>query len=212
MPAAAVSVAGACKTFGSLLDLQHLRRSPARRGARQGRPSADPRASTCAATRPGWIRPIDQAKAAGCVAITVVTEAPTIPDASAISSTGSARAAASPAPMPPLRRVLREGGTGEAGRRRRSAHGHRTAHVEDYRGAFAQRSSLPVILKGISTAEDARLAVEHWRERRSTSPTTAAASSIARVVASRCCRKSSMRSPAGRRSSWMAASIAAPTC
>jgi glycolate oxidase len=51
------------------------------------------------------------------------------------------------------------------------------------------RSSLPVILKGISTAEDARLAVEHGGQRRSTSPITAVASSIARAAQSRCCRR-----------------------
>ena len=69
---------------------------------------------------------------------------------------------------------------------------------------------IPLILKGIATAEDAKIAVEHGSTA-SMCRTMAGASSIRVSARSTCCRRSSKRSADARASSSMAASAAAPT-
>jgi isopentenyl diphosphate isomerase/L-lactate dehydrogenase-like FMN-dependent dehydrogenase len=151
---------------------------------------------------------VDQAKAAGCVAITVVTEAPYYSRRERDLINRFRSRGSKSGTYAATQKVLREGGTSEAvaAAEARMVTARLTWKTIE---RIRQRSSLPVILKGISTAEDARLAVEHGASAVYIS-TTAAGSSIARVVASKA-PKSSTRSPAGR-SSWMAASIAARTC
>ncbi len=98
-----------------------------------------------------------------------------------------------------------------AGRRR--ATGREFQAALDWRTVkrIRQKFDIPLMLKGIATAEDARIALyDHGVSCGSTSPITAAASSTTAAARWTCCRRSSMWSTAGQRSSSMEAWRAAP--
>ena len=158
-PAAAVSVAGACKTYGSLLIYSTF---------------ADPPLDVLRAKvdnplilglyvrgDEAWLdEAVDQAMAAGCIAIAVVTEAPYYSRRERDLINRFRSRGSKSGTYATTQKVLREGST-------RDAVAAAEARMLPARVTWQtierirRRSSLPVILKGISTADDARLAVEH---------------------------------------------------
>jgi glycolate oxidase len=158
-PVAAVSVAGACKTYGSLLIYSTFADPP----LHVVRANVDHPLILGLYVRgdQAWLdETVDQAVAAGCLAITVVTEAPYYSRRerdllNRFRSRGSKSGA-----YAATQKVLREGGTpaAVAAAEARMVTARLTWDTVE---RIRRRSSLPVILKGISTPEDARLAVEH---------------------------------------------------
>ena len=122
-----------------------------------------------------------------------------------------------------LRRTFDPGEDAYANLPKRDAwrHGGELDEILDMRGVpltwdtldeIRSWAPLPLVLKGILTAEDARLAVGSRCGRRLGVRTTVAASWTAPRRASRCWRRSSTPWRAGRRSTSTAGSAAGPTC
>ena len=158
-PAAAVSVAGACKAFGSLLIYSTFADPP----LDVVRAKVDHPLILGLYVRgdQAWLdQAIDQAKAAGCVAITVVTEAPYYSRRERDLINKFRSRGSKSGTYASTQKILRVGGSDEAvaAAEARMVTARLTWKTIE---RIRTRSSLPVILKGISTAEDARLAVEH---------------------------------------------------
>ena len=158
-PAAAVSVAGACKTFGSLLIYSTFADPP----LDVVRAKVDHPLILGLYVRgdQAWLdQAVDEAKAAGCVAITVVTEAPYYSRRERDLINRFRSRGSKSGTYAATQKVLREGGPSEAvaAAEARMITARLTWKTIE---RIRQRSSLPVILKGIATAEDARLAVEY---------------------------------------------------
>jgi isopentenyl diphosphate isomerase/L-lactate dehydrogenase-like FMN-dependent dehydrogenase len=157
-PAAALSVAGACKTFGSLLIYSTFADPP----LDVVRAKVDHPLILGLYVRGdlAWLdRAVDEAKAAGCIAITVVTEAPYYSRRERDLINRFRSRGSKSGTYAATQKVLREGGPSEAvaaAEARMTSAGLTWKTIERIR----RRASLPVILKGIATAEDARLAVE----------------------------------------------------
>ena len=158
-PAAAVSVAGACKTSGSLLIYSTFADPP----LDVVRAKVDHPLILGLYVRGdlAWLdQAVDEAKAARCVAITVVTEAPYYSRRERDLINRFRSRGSKSGTYAATQKVLREGGPSEAvaAAEARMITARLTWKTIE---RIRQRSSLPVILKGIATGEDARLAVEY---------------------------------------------------
>jgi glycolate oxidase len=158
-PAAAVSVAGACKTYGSLLIYSTFADPP----LDVVRSKVDHPLILGLYVRgdQAWLdAAVEQAVAAGCLAITVVTEAPYYSRRERDLINRFRSRGSKSGTYAATQKVLREGGTGEAvaAAEARMITARLTWKTVE---RIRRRSSLPIILKGIATAEDARLAIEH---------------------------------------------------
>ena len=158
-PDGAVAVAGACRSVGSLLIYSTF---------------ADPPLDTVrnkidhplilglyVRGDEAWLdRAVDEAVAAGCLAIAVVTEAPYYSRRERDLLNRFRSRGSKSGTYAETQKVLREGGSSEAtaAAEARMVTARLTWETVE---RIKRRSGLPVILKGISTAEDARLAVEH---------------------------------------------------
>jgi len=157
-PAAAVSVAGACKTYGSLLIYSTFADPP----LDVVRSKVDHPLILGLYVRgdEAWLdAAVDQAVAAGCLAIAVVAEAPYYSRRERDLINRFRSRGSKAGTYAATQKVLREGGTGEAvaAAEARMVTARLTWKTVE---RIRRRSSLPIILKGIATAEDARLAVE----------------------------------------------------
>jgi isopentenyl diphosphate isomerase/L-lactate dehydrogenase-like FMN-dependent dehydrogenase len=156
--AAAVSVAGACKAYGSLLIYSTFADPPLE--AVRAQVDHPLILGLYVRGEQTWLdAAVDQAVAAGCLAIAVVTEAPYYSRRerdliNRFRSRGSKSGTYAQA-----QKVLREGGTAEsvAAAEARMVTARLTWETIE---RIRRRSSLPIILKGISTAADARIAIE----------------------------------------------------
>jgi isopentenyl diphosphate isomerase/L-lactate dehydrogenase-like FMN-dependent dehydrogenase len=157
-PLGAVSVASACARLGTLLIYSNFADPPlASVRAKVDHPLI---LGLYVRGDQAWLdRAVDEASDAGCIAIAIVTEAPyysrrerdLINKFRSRGSTSTSYAA--------TQKTLREGGSRdyvEAAEARMVAARLSWKTIERIRS----RSALPIILKGIATAEDARLAVE----------------------------------------------------
>jgi len=158
-PAAAVSVAGACKTYGSLLIYSTFADPP----LKIVRSKVDHPLILGLYVRgdQAWLdEAVDEAVAAGCLAIAVVTEAPYYSRRERDLINGFRSRGSKSTTYAATQKVLREGASAEAvaAAEARMVTARLTWKTIE---RIRRRSSLPIILKGISTAEDARLAVEH---------------------------------------------------
>ena len=158
-PQGAVSVAGACKTFGSLLIYSTFADPP----LEVVRAKVDYPLILGLYVRGDetWLdQAIDQAMAARCVAVTVVTEAPYYSRRERDLINGFRSRGSKSGTYAATQKVLREGGSAEAiaAAEARMATARLTWKTIE---RIRRRSTLPLVLKGIATAEDARLAVEH---------------------------------------------------
>jgi len=158
-PAAAVTVAGACKTYGSLLIYSTFADPP----LDVVRAKVDHPLILGLYVRGGeaWLdAAIDQAVAARCLAITVVTEAPYYSRRERDLINRFRSRGSKSGTYATTQKELREGGTPEAvaAAEARMVTARLTWKTIE---RIRRRSSLPVILKGIATAGDARLAIEH---------------------------------------------------
>jgi len=158
-PMAAVSVAGACKTCGSLLIYSTFADPP----LDVVRAKVDHPLILGLYVRgdQAWLDDaVDRAVSAGCFAITVVTEAPYYSRRERDLINRFRSRGSKSGTYVATQKILREGGADEtvAAAESRMVSARLTWKTIE---RIRLRSSLPVILKGISTAEDARLAVEH---------------------------------------------------
>jgi glycolate oxidase len=158
-PAGAVSVAGACKSFGSLLIHSTFADPP----LETVRAKVDYPLAVGLYLRgdQDWLdRAIDEALRAKCIAIAIVTEAPYYSRRERDLINGFRSRGSKSGTYSSTQKILREGGSRDelaAAELRMSAARLAWKTVDRIRA----RSSLPIIIKGISTAEDARLALEH---------------------------------------------------
>ena len=158
-PAAAVSVAGACKAYGSLLIYSTFADPP----LEIVRSKVDHPLILGLYVRgdQAWLdAAVDAAVAAGCLAIAVVTEAPYYSRRERDLINRFRSRGSKSTTYAATQKVLREGGSAEAvaAAEARMVTARLTWKTVE---RIRRRSSLPIILKGISTADDARLAVEH---------------------------------------------------
>jgi isopentenyl diphosphate isomerase/L-lactate dehydrogenase-like FMN-dependent dehydrogenase len=158
-PAAAVSVAGACKTCGSLLIYSTFADPP----LENVRSKVDHPLILGLYVRgdQAWLdEAVDAAVAAGCLAIAVVTEAPYYSRRERDLINRFRSRGSKSTTYAATQKVLREGSSVEAvaAAEARMVTARLTWKTIE---RIRRRSSLPIILKGISTAEDARLAVEY---------------------------------------------------
>ena len=152
--------------------------TPASRSSRRRRPMRCASfSSMCAAIRPGS---------------TIMSSAP-LPTAMPASASPSTSRIYSRRERDIAKRFVTAGRRRVQGREFQAALDWRTVE------RIKQRFNIPLAIKGIATAEDAR---SRWTmgSSGSTSPIMAAGSSIMAAARSRCCRKSSMPSPGARRS------------
>jgi glycolate oxidase len=158
-PAAAVSVAAACKTYGSLLIYSTFADPPLEVvRAKVNHPLI---LGLYVRGDQAWLdEAVEQAVAAGCIAITVVTEAPYYSRRERDLINRFRSRGSKSGTYAATQKVLREGGTPEAVA---AAEARMVTARLSWKAIerIRRRSSLPLILKGIATAEDARLAVEH---------------------------------------------------
>lgn len=158
-PDGAVAVAGACRTVGSLLIYSTFADPPldvVRRKIEQ--PLI---LGLYVRGDELWLdRAVDEAVAAGCLAIAVVTEAPYYSRRERDLLNRFRSRGSKSGTYAATQKVLRDGGSPEAtaGAEARMVTARLTWETVE---RIKTRSGLPVILKGITTAEDARMAVEH---------------------------------------------------
>jgi isopentenyl diphosphate isomerase/L-lactate dehydrogenase-like FMN-dependent dehydrogenase len=157
-PAAAVSVAGACKAHGSLLIYSTFADPP----LEVVRAKVDHPLILGLYVRgdQAWLdEAVDQAVAAGCLAIAVVTEAPYYARRERDLINRFRSRGSKSGTYAHTQKVLREGGTVEAvaAAEARMVTARLTWETVE---RVRRRSALPIILKGVSTAEDARIAIE----------------------------------------------------
>ncbi|MCL4767864.1 MAG: alpha-hydroxy-acid oxidizing protein [Hyphomicrobiaceae bacterium] len=158
-PDGAVAVAGACRTVGSMLIYSTFADPP----LDVVRQKVDHPLVLGLYVRgdEAWVdQAVDEAVAAGCVAIAVVTEAPYYSRRERDLLNRFRSRGSKSGTYAATQKILREGGSPDA-----------TAAAEarmvtarltwDTVERIRKRSNLPIILKGIATAEDARMAVEH---------------------------------------------------
>lgn len=155
----AVAVAGACRSVGSLLIYSTFADPP----LDVVRNKIDHPLILGLYVRgdEAWLdRAVDEAVAAGCLAIAVVTEAPYYSRRERDLLNRFRSRGSKSGTYAETQKVLREGGSSEAiaAAEARMVTARLTWETVE---RIKRRSGLPVILKGISTAEDARLAVEH---------------------------------------------------
>jgi isopentenyl diphosphate isomerase/L-lactate dehydrogenase-like FMN-dependent dehydrogenase len=158
-PAGAVAVAGACKTIGSLLIYSTFADPPL--GVVRAKVDHPLILGLYVRGDEVWLdRVVDEAIAAGCLAIAVVTEAPYYSRRERDLINGFRSRGSKSGTYAATQKVLRDGGSRElvAAAESRMASARLTWKTIE---RIRKRSGLPIILKGISTAEDARLAVEH---------------------------------------------------
>ena len=158
-PAGALSVARACADRGTLMIYSTFADPP----LSQVRATVDHPLILGLYVRgdEAWLdKAVDEAKALGCLAIAVVTEAPYYSRRerdliNRLRSRGSKSGT-----YAATQKILREGGTPEEVA---AANARMVAARLDWKtiDRIRTRSGLPVILKGIATAEDARIAVDH---------------------------------------------------
>jgi isopentenyl diphosphate isomerase/L-lactate dehydrogenase-like FMN-dependent dehydrogenase len=158
-PAAAVSVAAACKACGSLLIYSTFADPP----LEIVRSKVDYPLILGLYVRgdQAWLdEAVDAAVAAGCLAIAVVTEAPYYSRRERDLINRFRSRGSKSTTYAATQKVLREGSSAQAiaAAEARMVTARLTWKTIE---RIRRRSSLPIILKGISTAEDARLAVEH---------------------------------------------------
>jgi isopentenyl diphosphate isomerase/L-lactate dehydrogenase-like FMN-dependent dehydrogenase len=158
-PAAAVSVAAACKACGSLLIYSTFADPP----LEIVRSKVDHPLILGLYVRgdQAWLdAAIDAAVAAGCLAIAVVTEAPYYSRRERDLINRFRSRGSKSTTYAATQKVLREGASAEAvaAAEARMVTARLTWKTIE---RIRRRSSLPIILKGIATAADARLAVEH---------------------------------------------------
>jgi isopentenyl diphosphate isomerase/L-lactate dehydrogenase-like FMN-dependent dehydrogenase len=103
---------------------------------------------------------VDEAVAAGCIAIAVVTEAPYYSRRERDLINGYRSRGSKSGTYASAQKILRDGGNSEAvaAAESRMVTARLTWQTIE---RIQKRSKLPIILKGISTAEDTRLAIEH---------------------------------------------------
>lgn len=158
-PDGAAAVAGACRTVGSLLIYSTFADPPLDVVRRK----IDHPLILGLYVRgdESWLdRAVDDAVAAGCLAIAVVTEAPYYSRRERDLLNRFRSRGSKSGTYAATQKILREGGSPEAtaAAEARMVTARLTWETVE---RIKRRSGLPVILKGITTAEDARMAVEH---------------------------------------------------
>ena len=190
-PGGGATVAEAAARFG-VLHMLELGLQARPRGDRRGAPTASrSSSSTCAATTPGSTTIVDRAVDSGYDAFCLTVDTRSLQPARARHRQAlPSRLARARRPAATIPGALSTG-----------------THVERVKNSY----NIPLILKGIATAEDASSRVEHGVDAIYVSNHGGRQLDHGARRASTCCRRSSRRSTGAPRSSSTAASCAAPT-